>query len=841
MIDSKTKFGHFDNDNYEYVITDPFTPSPWINYLGNDGFHGLISNTAGGYTFFRDPKFRRLTRYRYNNVPVDTGGRYFYISDGDDAWSLAGRPMDTLLDKYECRHGMGYSRFLSRKNGVEAKATCFVPLNTTAEVYMVSLENTGAKSKQLSMFSFLEWCLWNAEDDATNFQRNLSTGEVEISESTLFHKTEYRERRNHYAFYHVNHELAGFDTCRDSFLGPYRGMHNPLVVETGKSNNSHAHGFSPIASHHLKVDLAPGEKTSFVFVMGYCELANDEKWAQPGVINKKPAEALINHFDTTEKAQAALDDLHRYWQDLLGKCVVKTPDSAFDTSINIWNQYQNMVTFNLSRSASFYESGIGRGMGFRDSNQDTIGFTHMVPNKVRERILDLSATQKPDGSAFHQYQPLTKKGNANIGGNFNDDPMWLVLSTCNYIKETGDYAILDELVPFNNDETDSGTHFEHLHRAFNHVVNNLGPHGLPLIGRADWNDCLNLNCFSTDPNESFQTTQRGASDIAESLMIAGQFVLYGEEFAVLCDKTGHSELALTCRAHTDKMREAINTHGWDGEWFLRAYDARGNKVGSNDNQEGKIFIESQGFCVMAGVGTDNGRAKKAMDSVAEHLVTDYGIMLQQPAFSGYDKYLGEISSYPPGYKENAGIFCHNNPWIIISEAMLHNPDRSLAYFSKLCPTYLQDKQALRRSEPYVYSQMVAGADSAMPGQAKNSWLTGTASWSYYAAVQYILGIRPDYDGLRISPCVPAEWQQINVKRTFRGARYDIDIVNDVSDASVGDDHTGECNTSNTSDSTKPCVTASRISIVVDGNALIGNLIPFAEFSGDHKVVVTLTK
>ncbi|MBF7073855.1 glycosyl transferase [Glaciecola sp. MH2013] len=817
MSNLNKKYGHFDDANYEYVITSPFTPTPWINYLGNDGFHGLISNTAGGYCFYRDPKFRRLTRYRYNNVPVDTGGRYFYFKTDDEMWSASGRPVETELDHFECRHGMGYSKFLATKGNISSELTCFVPLGETAEVHKLIVTNNGSSATDLSMFSYIEWCLWNAEDDGANFQRNLSTGEVEIEGSTLFHKTEYRERRDHYSFFHVNQPITGFDTDRESFLGPYRGVHKPLAVTNGQSTNSKAHGWSPIASHHVNMKLAPGESKEFMFVLGYVEVAHEQKWEAPGVINKAPANELIARFDSTEKVDAALAALNTYWHDLLNKCHVKTPDDRFNRALNIWNQYQNMVTFNLSRSASFYESGIGRGMGFRDSNQDTIGFAHMVPEKVRERILDLSATQKADGSAYHQYQPLTKKGNSAIGGNFNDDPMWMVFSTCNYIKETGDFSILDELVPYDNDESNKATHFDHLNRAFNHVVNNLGPHKLPLIGRADWNDCLNLNCFSTDPNESFQTTQRGDSNVAESLMIAGQFVAYGQEFVSLCNELGKGSLAESCQQHIDAMKAAIDAHGWDGEWFLRAYNALGDKVGSKDNKEGKIFIESQGFCVMAGIGLDDGRAAKALQSVDKHLATEHGVMLQQPAYSEYDKYLGEITSYPPGYKENAGIFCHNNPWIVIAEAMLGNGNKSFDYFSRITPSFLQDIQDLRKSEPYVYSQMVAGKDAATPGQAKNSWLTGTAAWCYYAAVHYILGIQPDYKGLALKPCLPEAWPEIEVTRAYRGATYHIKMSNPDN------------------------ISAGVLRLVVDGEEQESNIIDYAKYHGEHKVELTILK
>ncbi|WP_166424702.1 glycosyl transferase [Paraglaciecola sp. 20A4] len=810
-------FGYFDDERKEYVISTPFTPTPWINYLGNDGFYGLISNTAGGYSFYQDPKFRRLTRYRYNSVPVDTSGRYFYLKCDDDVWSASGRPVDKQPERYECRHGMGYSRFLVSNLDIDSELTCFVPLGEKAEVHRLTLKNSGARHRKISLFSYIEWCLWNAEDDGANFQRNLSTGEVEVEGSVIYHKTEYRERRDHYAFYSVNQPISGFDTDRESFLGPYRGVGNPLCVQNGQATNSHAHGWSPIASHHLEVELAPGEEHTLVFVLGYCEVDKAQKWQSPGVINKTPAKDMMSRYESAYSVQQALSALAAHWDKLLGTFQLNSPDKKLNRSLNIWNQYQNMVTFNLSRSASFYESGIGRGMGFRDSNQDTIGFAHMVPNKVKERILDLSATQKADGSAYHQYQPLTKKGNANIGGNFNDDPMWMVLSTVNYIKETGDFSILTEKVGFDGDNEGNTDHFEHLRRAFEHVVNNLGPHGLPLIGRADWNDCLNLNCFSEDPNESYQTTQRGQSDVAESLMIAGQFVLYGQDFVQLCEQIGQDTLANYAQQHVNTMRDAVLKHGWDGEWFLRAYDARGKKIGSHENQEGKIFIESQGFCVMAGIGMQDGKARQALDSVEKHLATPYGIMLNQPAFSGYDKYLGEISSYPPGYKENAGIFCHNNPWIMVSEAMLGRGDKAFEYFASISPAYLQDVQKLHKTEPYVYSQMIAGNDAATPGQAKNSWLTGTAAWCFYAATQYILGIKPDYKGLTITPCIPAEWPSFAVSRRFRNAHYSIEVRN------------------------PHRISTGKIRLEIDGTQVAGNMIDYSLFSGEHHVIATILK
>jgi cellobiose phosphorylase len=771
------KYGFFDDKNKEYVITDPKTPYPWINYLGNEDFFSLISNTAGGYSFYKDAKYRRITRFRYNNVPIDDGGKYFYIKEGDTIWSPGWKPVKTGLDKYECRHGLSYTRITGQKNGLSTDILYFVPLGFWGEIQKVCLRNDGEETKKFKLFSFVEWCLWNAEDDMTNFQRNFSTGEVEVEGSVIYHKTEYKERRDHYAFYSVNSGINGFETDRDSFLGLYNGFDKPAAIEKGELNNNIAHGWSPVASHCIEIELEPGESKDLIFMLGYVENEANRKWESKGVINKQKAKDMISAFDSVAKVDDALMQLGDFWDDLLSKYQVQSGDERLDRMVNIWNQYQCMITFNFSRSASYFESGIGRGMGFRDSNQDLIGFVHQVPERARERILDIAATQFEDGGAYHQYQPLTKRGNDAIGGNFNDDPLWLILSTTAYIKETGDYSILEEQVPFDNDVSVAQSHFEHLRRSFYHVVNNLGPHGLPLIGRADWNDCLNLNCFSNDPNESFQTTENKEGGTAESVMIAGMFVLYGSDFVGLCNQIGKTDVAREAEKHIEKMKNAIDEHGWDGKWFIRAYDFYGKKVGSDENEEGKIFIESQGFCTMAGIGLEDGRAMTALDAVKERLDCKYGIVLNNPAFTRYIIEYGEISTYPAGYKENAGIFCHNNPWIMIGETLLGRGDRAYDYYKKIAPSFLEEISDLHKTEPYVYAQMIAGKDAFKPGEAKNSWLTGTAAWNYYAITQYILGIQPDYDGLIVDPCIPKSWESFNITRNFRGAVYQIMVKN----------------------------------------------------------------
>ena len=694
-------FGHFDDQHREYVITNPATPFPWINYLGNEDFFGLISNTAGGYDFYKDAKFRRITRYRYNGVPMDAGGRYFYIKDGETVWNPGWKPCKTPLDSYECRHGMNYTRITGSKNGVEASVLFFVPLHTWAEVQKLTLKNDSKEVKTLKLFSFAEWCLWNAATDMENFQRNWSTGEVEIENgSTIYHKTEYKERRNHYAYYALTNAKAdGYDTDRETFIGLYNDFSNPQCVMAGKPANSLAHGWSPIASHYKEVTLQPGEQKDFIFVLGYVENEQEEKFCQEDIarkqrgelissqdsdvtlVNKKKAHAIIERFATVEAVDAAFQELNCLWDGLLSKFTVKSDDERMNRMVNIWNQYQCMITFCFSRSASFFESGVGRGMGFRDSNQDLVGFVHQIPSRARQRIIDIASTQFPDGGCYHQYQPLTKRGNNDIGGGFNDDPCWLIFGTVAYIKETGDFSILDEQVPWDNQPGSEVSLFEHLRISFNHVVENLGPHMLPLIGRADWNDCLNLNCFSWDPNESFQTTENNSvGSKAESLMIAGLFVLTGKQYVELCRKieelkngkieveelsknfnsstlqsfnfTSEAQRAQKC---IDAMVEAVKKHGWDGDWYLRAYDFYGNKIGSKECEEGKIFIESQGFCTMAGIGLEDGMVEKALDSCKKYLDCEHGMVLNNPAFTRYYVEMGEISSYPAGYKENAGI------------------------------------------------------------------------------------------------------------------------------------------------------------------------------------------
>ncbi len=792
------RFGYFDDKSREYVITRPDTPVPWINYLGTDAFFGLISNTAGGYSFYKDARLRRLTRYRYNNAPLDMGGRYIYLRDAEssEVWSPSWMPTRVDLDSYECRHGMGYTKIESKKNGITASTRYFVPLNSKCEVWDLTLTNEKGNEVDLDLFSAVEFALWDAWDDSTNFQRNFNTGEVEVPDllreigdvlqGTIFHKTEYRERRNHFAYFACSEPLAGFDTVRNAFLGPYRGWDNPIAVQVGQSKNSVAHGWQPIGSHHLKLHLKPGEVKRMIFLLGYHENPADAKFdpVDSNTINKARVLPIIREFLSPERVDAAFEELKEYWQELLGKFIVHTPDEDTNRMVNIWNAYQCMITFNMSRSASYFESGIGRGMGFRDSTQDLLGFVHIVPERARERLLDLAATQLSNGGAFHQYSPLTKRGNNDVGSDFNDDPHWLVLATAAYVKETGDLSILDELVPYENQPGTEMPLFEHLQRAVQYTLDRLGPHQLPLIGRADWNDCLNLNCFSDTPGQSFQTTTNQDGKIAESVMIAGLFILSCQEMVHLASLFALSSVDGSFDLHAPafysekakEMEQAIWEAGWDGEWFRRAYDAFGEPLGSHLNEEGQIFIEPQGLCVMVGLGVEDGKARQALDAVRERLATPHGIVVLNPAYSRYQLRLGEITSYPPGYKENASIFCHSNPWIMIAETVIGRGDRAFDYYKRINPSAREAISEVHRCEPYVYAQTIAGKDAPTHGEAKNSWLTGTASWNYVAISQHILGIKPTYKGLSVHPVIPGDWAGFEAKRIFRGVVYNIKVV-----------------------------------------------------------------
>jgi cellobiose phosphorylase len=808
-------YGHFDDPAREYVITRPDTPLPWLNYIGQDEFFGLCTNTAGGYSFWKDAKLRRLTRYRYNNVPMDLGGRYLYVNDNGKVWNPGWKPTKTALDRYECRHGLGYTRILGAKDGVEVEMLFFVPPGENLEIWKTTVKNTGKTPKDLKLFSFIEFCLFEAQNDMTNYQRTYSIGEVEVEGSAIYHKTEFRERRSHYALFACTRDVAGFDTSRDAFVGVHNGLHEASVPFAGQSKKTVAHGWNPIGSHQVDLKLAPGASETYSYILAYVDQGDLPKYDKPFVMNKTKGREILAKYQKPGAVDAAFESVKKMWDGLLSKFQVDCPDPHARRMLNTWNQYQCMATFNLSRSASLFETGIGRGMGFRDSNQDLLGFVHLIPERAKQRILDIAATQLSDGTCYHQYQPLTKKGNAEIGGDFYDDHLWLILSTCAYIKETGDTSILEAPVGYADKPGSKENLLHHLETSIAYTLKNRGDRGLPLIGHADWNDCLNLNCFSTEPNESFQTAGDVKGSKAESVMIAGLFLYASREMVSLYKYMKKDSDSSRMQKAYDDMLKVVEEQAWDGEWYTRAYDAKGKPVGSKANEEGKIFIESQGWCVLGGAGKDNGRARQALESVHKHLYTSNGIILQQPAYSTYHLELGEVTSYPPGYKENAGIFCHNNTWINLGWCMLGEGDRALEYYLSICPSAKESQIETYRSEPYVYAQMIAGRDAATPGEAKNSWLTGTAAWTFLTVSQGLLGVKPDFNGLQIDPCIPKGWKDFKVTRHYRGVEYQVHVTNPKG------------------------ISKGVKSLKVDGQKVEGNVIPPATGKKTVKVEVTL--
>ncbi len=787
-------YGAFDDAAREYVIRRPDTPLPWLNYLGQDDLFGLCTNTAGGYTFWRDARLRRLTRYRYNDAPLDSVGRYLYVRDGETIWNPGWKPTKTPLDHYECRQGLGYTGIVGAKDGIEVELCFFVPLGEDVEIWRTTVRNRGEATKTLRLFSYVEFCLYEALNDMTNFQSTYSLGEVEVEcgGAAIFHTTEHRARRAHVTLFACTHDVTGFDTSRDAFVGVHNGLHEAAVPLAGRATGSIAHGWNPIGAYELDLELAPGASETFSFLLAYIPDGGIPAGLE-----------LLDRYAERAEVDDALETLRGRWDELLSRFQVECPDPHLTRMLNTWNQYQCMTTFNLSRSTSLFETGIGRGMGFRDSNQDVLGFVHLIPDRARQRILDLAATQLSDGTCFHQYQPLTRQGNTEIGGNFLDDHLWLVVSTCAYVKETGDTSILLEPVGYADTPGSGEGLLRHLETSIAYTLAHRGPHGLPLIGHADWNDCLNLNAFSTEANESFQTAGDVEGAVAESVMIAGLFLFAAAELAALYRHLGRDSDAGAIDGVRSEMLATVESEAWDGEWYIRAFDAESRPIGSHVCEEGAIFVESQAWCVLGGAGAHDGRARRALENVHGRLTTPDGIVLQQPAYSRYYPELGEISSYPPGYKENAGIFCHTNPWITLAWCRLGEAERALATYLAICPSTRETRLETYRCEPYVYAQMVAGPDAATPGEAKNSWLTGAAAWTFVSGTQGLLGIVPDYDGLRIDPCIPPGWESFGVVRHFRGVDYEITIGNP----------TG--------------VSGGVASLRVDGEDVPGNLVPLA--------------
>ncbi|MGA3192203.1 MAG: glycosyl transferase [Candidatus Bathyarchaeia archaeon] len=745
------QYGHFSQDDKEYVIVRPGTPTPWINYLCNSEYCAIISNTAGGHSFHRDPRDRRILRYRYNNLPVDRPGRYLYIRDNKTGkyWSPTWQPVLKKLSEYECRHGLGYTKISSSYSDTEAEVTYFVPVEGNLEIWMLTLKNASSEKKELSVFSYAEFCLWQAFSDLTDLQFSQGLAVARYEEDAIFYS--FFDVSTGYAFFSSSGTITGYDCNREKFIGPYRGESNPLAVERGRCFNSETKGGNPIAATSNVVKLCPGEAETIIFILGVVEKKSDAK-------------PYIQKFAKKSNVNAELRRLREYWNTYLSNLNVDTPDEEFNAMINVWNQYQCKTTFDWSRYVSFYETGIGRGMGFRDSNQDTLGVVHTSPERVRQRILDLAKNQFENGHVYHLYFPLSGEGGwppyvKEQMKFFSDDHLWLILSTSEYIKETGDMSILNENVNFV--EGSSASLYEHLRRSIDFTLDNMGKHNMPLLGTADWNDPQSLP---------------GPNNAAESVWTAMLFHKVLLELTELCKEHKREKDAQRFAAIAGKTKTHVNETAWDGNWYFRAYDDSGNLVGSSKRKEGKIYINTQSWAVISRIAPKD-RGIRCMNSVKKHLDTKYGIMLLAPAYSRYHPEIGALSSYVPGLKENASVWSHANAWAILAECMLGRGDQAYEYYKKLAPPTKNRIAEIHQAEPYVYAQTIAGKDHPNFGAARQSWLTGTASWMFKVATNWILGIRPQYHGLLVDPCIPTDWFNFKVIRRFRNAVYEIRVEN----------------------------------------------------------------
>ncbi len=750
------KYGYFDEERREFVITRPDTPRPWYNYIRNARYCGLVSNTGGGASFHIDPKHKRVLRYRYDNIPHDRPGRYVYVRDDETKryWSATWQPVRTALKdfRYECRVGLNYQVIRARCRSIESTLTYFVAPEDDVEIWLLELKNAGRKKRRVSTFSYAELALWGAIRDLVNLDAAPACTDIVYDDGVFVHRT-YNDTgtslgtmdfvRN-YCYVASSLPPAGFDGHRETFIGPYRSETNPLVVERGKSNDFFGRADYPLASFWHKHRLAPGKKLTLVYQIGLADSPDDFP-------------ALIEKYRNEETVRAALAELKSSWRERLERFQAETPSENFDAVFNTWNPYQSTMTFHLSRSISPYQMGISRGIGYRDTSQDALAPCCALPDEVAEKLVALMRNQFPDGTVYHQFFPLTGEG-GDTG--FWDNHLWFPLTVARYCKEAGNLAYLDHEVEFVGGE-EKGSVFEHIRRAIEAGWRLRGPHGLSLVGKADWNDCLNP-----------------ADERTESVFTSCLFVAAAREAALLARAAGKEEEARTFESQADEVTRLVNEVAWDGAWYRRMIFPDGTALGSASQElrAGYIFLEPQVWAVLSGVAPRE-RALRAMDSVKEHLATEYGVAILRDPFTEYDPAVGSVGVVTPGLKENGGAFMHVNSWVVLAEAALGRGARAFEYFSAMSPFTKNEIADIHESDPYVYNQYAAVAPFWKPGRARGPWLTGTASWSYVALGDWILGVRAELKGLRIDPCVPPGWKRFRISRAFRGAKYEIEVEN----------------------------------------------------------------
>ncbi len=773
-----SSYGHVDAATHEYVISRPDTPTPWLNYLGQGGYGGIISNTAGGFSFDRDPRERRLTRYRYNAIPADQPGRYVYLRDQETGrfWSPSWQPVRRDLDAYECRHGPGYTRIRSALDGIETDLLYFVPPDSAdgpcpCELWVLRVTNTGRATRRLRTFSYAEFGYVDTVSDQQNldWSQHIVSSRLEggvVLASTRFSPTT--------SFLGASEQPVGWTGDRDDFVGRCGDLASPAIVVRGEPTNAGAPRGNAIGSLCHDLDLGPGEERRLVFVLGLTD--------HPGQIA-----AVVARYRDRAVVEAAFDELRADWSAYLGRFAVTTPDPDTTEMLSVWNQVQCRTTLSWSRFVSGYETGMGRGMGTRDSAQDTLGTVHSLPGQARRTLSRTWALQFRDGHAWHQLFPLSGEGGPGLAAEFptwpqwfSDDHLWLVLATCAYLRETGDLAYLDERVRWA--DGDDETVWGHMLQAIEFTLAHRGPHGLPRLGFADWDDTLNAD---------------HGSGAAESVWVAMQLCRTLLDLAELCRHTGRAAEAARFRDLHAETAALVNAVAWDGAWYARAFDDDGLPIGVASEERHRINLNPQTWSVIGEVAPPD-RAEQALRSVEELLGTPFGTALLWPPYDGGDERVRGTSTYPPGAKENGGIFCHANTWLIVAAAMLGRGDEAYRHYRRILPLARTDADVFR-AEPYVYSQNICGPAHPQFGMARNAWLTGTAAWAFVAASQWILGIRPTFDGLRVAPVIPTSWPGFAARREFRGVTYVIRVRREGPGAAV--------------------------SLVVDGRPTPGSVVP----------------
>ncbi|NLP35425.1 MAG: N,N'-diacetylchitobiose phosphorylase [Clostridiales bacterium] len=758
------QYGYFDNDHREYVIERMDLPTSWTNYLGVKDMCAVVNHTAGGYVFYKSPQYHRITRFRANSIPMDRPGHYVYLRDDEtgDYWSVSWQPVGKSLEeaKYQCRHGLSYTKYLCEYSNIKAEQTLFIPIDDPVELWDVKIQNADTKERSLSIFSYCEFSYHHIDMDNQNFQMSNYAAGSSYEDGIIEHDLFYEEFG--YQYFTANVMPDGFDCLRDKFIGLYRTEDNPIAVEKGNCSGSFEKGNNHCGTLHKKLVLKPGEEMRIVFMLGEG--------------NRKAGEKIRSKYSDLGNVDIAFQQLADFWTKKLEKFQISTPNDGMNTLINQWNLYQAEINVMFSRFASFIEVGGRTGLGYRDTAQDAMTIPHSNPRKCRQRIMELLRALVSKGYGLHLFQPewfepdkevkpfksptVIPEPNKDdiihgIDQACSDDALWLVSAIVEYVKETGELSFLDEVITYA--DGGSGTVYEHMTRILDFSDEQIGANGICKGLRADWNDCLNLGG-------------------GESAMVSFLHYWALGNFIEVATYLGRKEDVTKYASMQARVKETCEKVLWDKEWYIRGITKNGKKIGTSEDKEGKIHLESNAWAVLSGLATKE-RGIMAMDSVDHYLYTPYGIMLNGPSYTVPDDDIGFVTRVYPGLKENGAIFSHPNPWAWAAECILGRGDRAMKFYDALCPYYQNDKIEIREAEPYSYCQFIVGKDHTAFGRARHPFMTGTAGWAYFSATRYLLGIRPELDSLRIDPCIPAEWEKFTVRREWRGAFYNITVLN----------------------------------------------------------------